>query len=85
MIHRETLEAFTETEFLRAGDEESTLFYVPRFTTALVPALRKAVKETATAIIYSWQPETLRQHIRAGHVQHEAIPESLARRFGMKA
>jgi len=23
--------------------------------------------------IYSWQPETLRQHIRAGNVQHEAI------------
>ena len=84
MIHRETLEAFTSADFLCAGDEEAALFYVPRFTTALVPALRKAVKETAAAVIYSWQPETLRQHIRAGHVQHEAIPESLARRFGMK-
>lgn len=84
MIHRDTLEAFTAADFLRAGDEEAALFYVPRFNTALVPALRKAVKETAAAVIYSWQPETLRQHIRAGHVQHEAIPESLARRFGMK-
>ena len=84
MIHRETLEAFTTADFLCAGGEEAALFYVPRFTTGLVPALRKAVKETAAAVIYSWQPETLRQHIRAGHVQHEAIPESLARRFGMK-
>ena len=84
MIHRETLEPFTAAEFLCVGDEQAALFYVPRFTTALVPALRKAVKETAAAVIYSWQPETLRQHIRSGHVQHEAIPESLARRFGMK-
>ena len=84
MIHRDTLEAFTAADFLHAGDDESALFYIPRFTPALVPALRKAVKATAAAVIYSWQPETLRQHIRAAHVQHEAIPESLARRFGMK-
>jgi hypothetical protein len=43
------------------------------------------VKDSAAVVIYSWQPETLRQHIRAGHVQHEAIPESLARRFGMNS
>ena len=98
MIHGETLESSESfssnpgavraeaqaTTFLRAGDAESALFYIPRFTPALVPALRKAVRETAAAILYSWQPETLRQHIRATHVQHEAIPESLARRFGMK-
>jgi len=84
MIHRETLEPFAETGFLQAGDEESTLIYVPRFTTKLVPALRKAVQESAAVILYSWQPETLQQHIRSSHVQHEAIPESLARRFGMK-
>ena len=84
MIHRETLEPFKPADFLCAGNEESALFYVPRFTKTLTPALRKAVKETAAAVIYSWQPETLRQHLRAAHVQHEAIPESLARRFGMK-
>jgi adenine-specific DNA-methyltransferase len=85
MIHRDTLEPFAPAAFLCSGDEETALFYVPRFTAALVPALRKAVKDTAAAVLYSWQPETLRQHIRAAHVQHEAIPESLARRFGMKA
>ena len=84
MIHRETLEPFAETDFLCAGDEEATLIYVPRFTTKLVPALRKAVQGSAAVILYSWQPETLQQHIRSSHVQHEAIPESLARRFGMK-
>ena len=85
MIHRETLEAYAAADFLLAGDDESALIYVPRFTTALVPALRKAVKESAAVILYSWQPEALQQHIRAAHVQHEAIPESLARRFGLKA
>ena len=84
MIHRDTVESFQTSEFLQSGDDEAALFYVPRFNTALVPALRKAVKSTASAVIYSWQPETLRQHIRSAHVQHEAIPESLARRFGMK-
>jgi adenine-specific DNA-methyltransferase len=85
MIHRETLEAYTAADFLRTGDDETALIYVPRFSTALVPALRKAVKESAGVILYSWQPEALQQHIRAAHVQHEAIPESLARRFGLKA
>ena len=84
MIHRETLTAYTEADFLLTADDETALIYVPRFSKALVPALRKAVNEYSAAIIYSWQPEALRQHIRAGHVQHEAIPESLARRFGLK-
>ncbi|MFZ4596486.1 MAG: hypothetical protein ACOYOF_19690 [Verrucomicrobiaceae bacterium] len=80
-----SVRAPSDDAFLCAGDDQSVLIYVPRFTKALAPALRAAVKDCAAAVIYSWQPETLRQHIRAGHVQHEAIPESLARRFGMKA
>ena len=55
-----------------------------RYNIEIVPALRKAVKASAAVIVYSWQPEALQQHIRAAHVQHEAIPESLARRFGLK-
>ncbi len=74
-----------QATFLSAGDEGAKLIYVPRFAKDLAAALRDAVQDCAAAVIYSWQPETLRQHIRAGHVQHEAIPESLARRFGMKA
>ena len=71
--------------FLCAGDEMARLIYVPRFSKTLLPALREAVKDCAATVIYSWQPETLRLHIRAGNVQHEAIPESLARRFGLNA
>lgn len=42
--------------------------------------IRKAVKESAAVVLYSWQPETLNQHIRADHVQHEAtvtVPSGL--------
>jgi hypothetical protein len=84
MIHRETLEPYAPAEYLWAGDDEGALLYVPRFSLKLVASLRKKVKQSAAVVVYSWQPETLRQHIRAAHVQHEAIPESLARRFGMK-
>ena len=84
MIHRDALAPFEPGGFTWAGDGEAALAYVPRFSAAILPALREAVAESAAVVLYSWQPETLRQHIRAAHVQHEAIPESLARRFGMK-
>jgi adenine-specific DNA-methyltransferase len=84
MIHRDTLAPFEPDGFSWAGDGESALAYVPRFSAAILSALRKAVAGCAAVTLYSWQPETLRQHIRAAHVQHEAIPESLARRFGLK-
>jgi adenine-specific DNA-methyltransferase len=84
MIHCDTLAPFEPDGFSLASDGETALVYVPRFTAAFLPALRKAVADCAAVTLYSWQPETLRQHIRAAHVQHEAIPESLARRFGMK-
>ena len=84
MIHRDTLAPFEPDGFSLASDGETALVYVPRFTAAFLPTLRKAVADCSAVTLYSWQPETLRQHIRAAHVQHEAIPESLCRRFGMK-
>jgi adenine-specific DNA-methyltransferase len=87
LLHRSTLTEYKNSSFLVADDkdEDDALIYVPRFNPKLVPKLREAVKGYASVVIYSWQPGLLRQHIRAHHVQHEAIPESLARRFGMKA
>jgi adenine-specific DNA-methyltransferase len=84
LIHRDTLTPFAEAPFLWVGDEESALIYVPRFRRDDAPLLRKQVKESAGVVLYSWQPELVRQHVRALHVQHEQIPESLARRFGLK-
>ena len=83
MIHLETLRPFASTPFQSGGDDSARLVYVPRFTKAMLPALREAVDGATGAIVYSWQPETLRQHLPALHVQHEAIPENLARRFGL--
>lgn len=85
LIHRETLTPFADDLFLWAGDDEQGLIYVPRFRPEAAAALQKKVERSTAVILYSWQPETVRQHVRAAHVQHERIPESLARRFGLKA
>ena len=85
LIHRPTLTPYTEQPFLIAEDEEGALIYVPSFEKELIPSLREAVKQHASVIVYSWQPGLLRQHLRSSHVQHEAIPESLLRRFGLKS
>lgn len=69
--------------FLWAGDEDSAVCYVPRFRREDAPALREAVKRSASVALYSWQPQALRQHVRAGQVTHLPIPETLARRFGL--
>ncbi len=52
--------------------------------TSAAAALKRAVKPCLCAVIYSWQPESLRQKIRYTHVEHAAIPESLALRFGLR-
>ena len=84
LIHRPTLAPYQEDPYLVAEDTEGALIYVPSFRKDLLPDLRETVARHASVIIYSWQPGLLRQHLRAPHVQHEAIPESLIRRFGLK-
>ncbi len=84
MTHFETLAPYQSAPFLMAGDESQLVVYVPRYEAASLPALKKAVKPCLSAIIYSWQPESLRQKVRFTHVQHAAIPESLALRFGLR-
>ncbi len=84
LIHRPTLSTYQEDPYLVAEDTEGALIYVPSFRKDLLPDLRETVARHASVIIYSWQPGLLRQHLRAPHVQHEAIPESLIRRFGLK-
>jgi adenine-specific DNA-methyltransferase len=84
LIHRPTLAPYEEAQYLVAEDAEGALIYVPSFRKDLLPDLRETVSRHASVIIYSWQPGLLRQHLRAPHVQHEAIPESLIRRFGLK-
>jgi adenine-specific DNA-methyltransferase len=83
LLHGETVSPFVETPFLWAGDEDEAVCYVPRFRREDAPALRRKVKEAGAVALYSWQPQVVRQHVRAGHVTHLPIPETLARRFGL--
>jgi adenine-specific DNA-methyltransferase len=85
LIHGETLGPYDgEKRWQWAGDAEQAVMYVPRFRKADAAALRKQVAESAAVILYSWQSELIRQHVRAEHVQFEHLPESLSRRFGLK-
>ena len=85
MLHLDTLAAYANAPFLLAGDESQLVVYIPRFTPDCIPALKRAVKPCLSAVIYSWQPESLRQKVRYTHVEHASIPESLALRFGLRA
>jgi adenine-specific DNA-methyltransferase len=85
LIHCEAISAYEEGPILRSGDEEQLLIYLPLFRRSHGAALRKAVKESRSVIIYSWQPEIVRQQLHTEpHVQVQAVPENLARRFGIK-
>ena len=81
--HFDRLAPFTEAPFVWAGDEDEAVCYVPRFRREEAVALRAAMKRSRSVALYSWQPRALAQHVRAAHVTHLPIPETLARRFGL--
>ena len=83
LAHLDTFTAYEEKAFLWAGDEESAICYVPRFRGDLAAALRRQVKKSASVAFYSWQPDTLRQHVRDSHVSHLSVSDTLTRRFGL--
>ena len=74
---------YVEAPFLWSGNDDEAVCYVPRFRREDAPALRRKVKMAGAVVLYSWQPQVVRQHVRAGHVTHLPIPETLARRFGL--
>ena len=74
---------YEDEPFLWAGDENSAICYVPRFRRDLVSALRCKAKESAEVTMYSWQPQTLGQHIRESHVSHLPVSETITRWFGL--
>jgi len=85
LTHCESLSEYRDEAILQAGDEDQLLIYLPRFQRGQIGPLRAAIKESRAVIVYSWQPELVRQRLRnETHVQIEAVPESLARRFGMR-
>ena len=84
LIHIETISRYNDAPFLFAGDEEQALVYVPTFEAEQLAELRDLIDRCRAVVLYSWQPELLRQQLAAHHVQFEHIPESLARRFGLR-
>ena len=74
---------YADEPFQWAGNSDSAICYVPRFSKQIVTALRRKMKESAEVTIYSWQPQTLRQHVREAHVTHFPVSETLTRWFGL--
>ncbi len=85
LTHCPTVAPFEDRPVLVAEGEEARLIYVPHFRARNAPALAKAVRESTAAIVYTWQPDLVKQRLGdAENVQVEAVPDSLARRFGMR-
>lgn len=82
--HFGALRPWQEAEFLCAEDESQTIIYIPDWDRRLAPAIRERCKPVAGAVIYSWQPGAVRQCIRYSHVEHRAIPATLAQKFRLK-
>ncbi len=69
--------------FSWAGNNAERICYLPRFKRDQVPELRRMARTAETVVLYSWQPDFVRQHVRDTQVSHQPIPEVLARRFGL--
>ena len=66
-------------------NEDVRLIYIPHFRAKHMKQLRQAIKDVASCIVYTWQPALVGSKINdAVNVQIEAVPESLARRFGIR-
>ena len=79
----DTILPYADEPFLWAGNGDSAICYVPRFSKEIVTALRRKMKASAEVAVFSWQPQTLRQHIRDIHVTHFPVSETLTRWFGL--
>ncbi|HEX2852898.1 MAG TPA: site-specific DNA-methyltransferase [Opitutaceae bacterium] len=83
LMHGFALTSYVKGSFAWAGDEDEAVMFLPRFRREDLPSLRRQLKRSAAVALYSWQPSAVEQHLRAGHVTHLQIPETLARRFGL--
>lgn len=79
----DNIEPYQHEFYLWRGNDQSAFCYVPRFHREIVSSLRRKVREASEVAIYSWQPQTLAQHITDTHVTHLHVSETLTRRFGL--
>jgi len=85
LTHCSTLQPFEDRPVIYADNDDQRLIYVPHFRAKDARALTKAVRELPAVIVYTWQPALVRQRLQnEENVQVEPVPESLARRFGLR-
>jgi adenine-specific DNA-methyltransferase len=65
----------------KAGDDNILLVYLPKMDAAALKVLKK--EPLSGAVIYSWQPEMVAQHVGKS-VSVRPIPQFLMERFGIK-
>jgi adenine-specific DNA-methyltransferase len=86
LTHLDAISPLDESAPIAITDSEDVrLIYIPHFRAKHTKQLRQAVKDVSSCIVYTWQPALVRSKINdAVNVQIEAVPESLARRFGIR-
>jgi len=84
LIHTETLAPFDAAASIqRADTEQGAVLYAPKISEAVIEAVERAVHDAGTAVVYSWQPGWLHQHIEDERASFQAIPQFLVNRFGL--
>ncbi|MFZ1640806.1 MAG: site-specific DNA-methyltransferase [Candidatus Contendobacter sp.] len=86
LIHTETLTPFdAAAPVQQAETENGIMLYVPKVSETVIGILEQSIRDTGTAIVYSWQPGWLNQHIEDERASFQAIPQFLVNRFGLGA
>ena len=87
LIHTETLAPFDPAALIqRAETESGVMIYVPKASSAAtVEAVKQAIHDAGTAVVYSWQPGWLTQHIEDERASFQPIPQFLVNRFRLGA
>ena len=86
LTHMPSMTPFDDTQKFMIADFEGTrLIYVPHLKARGSQALLEAAIDSPSTIVYTWQPELVRQRlVSATNAQIEPVPESLAQRFGLR-
>lgn len=86
LTHMPTLTPFDDSKPLVIADnDEQRLIYLPHYLAKHGRALVKAVGARPACIVYTWQPDLIKARLRtAPNVEIQPVPETLARRFGIR-
>jgi adenine-specific DNA-methyltransferase len=86
LTHMPEITPFDESQkFMMADHEGTRLIYLPHLKARGSQALLEAAIDSPSTIVYTWQPELVRQRLAsATNAQIEPVPESLAQRFGLR-